>query len=374
MRILHLMAPAPFGGAERVVLDLSRVLADRGQEVHLLPVLGKGEADHPFLDQVHAAVCVHPIWIPPRRYLLEWTQVRRLVKRIQPSVVHSHGYRADVVGAGGARRAGAPTVTTVHGFTGGGGLNRVYEWLQKRALRRFDAVVAVSRPLEKHLSRFGLAPERLHVIRNARPLPDDIPPAAEARRAMEVSQQVFHIGWVGRVSWEKGPDVMLEAAKRLLEKGPGRRVLVSFVGDGPERSRLEVRTRELGLNDRVRWLGRVPDALRLMPGFDALVLSSRTEGTPIVGLEAMGLGIPLVATRVGGVADLTGEDAALLVPSEQPEALAAALGRLLDDPRATERRRAAALDRVQEVASPALWAERYLEVYRSVAPRGEGGS
>src|SRR5713101_3623616 len=90
-----------------------------------------------------------------------------LGRRLRPAVVHTHGYRPDVVDAGAARRLGIPTVTTVHGFTGGGWKNRFYERVQRRSHRRFDAVVAVSRPLVEQLLRDGVPPRRLHLVQNA---------------------------------------------------------------------------------------------------------------------------------------------------------------------------------------------------------------
>lgn len=375
MRVLHLMTPAPVGGAERVVLDLTRILARRGIDVHIGAVIPVGAGgsdqgpDHPFLRHVHPSVPCHPIALPPRAYLAEWRAVRRLIRELSPTVVHTHGYRADVVAGSAARRAGVPVVTTVHGFTGGGGRNRLYEWLQRRSFRRFHGVVAVSRPLMLELKDGGVPSACLQHIPNARPLPRALPSPEAAREAAGVGPAAFHLGWVGRMSREKGPDVMLEAVRRLSEGG-GEGLHVTFIGDGPERPELEAQTREWGLEGRVRWLGSVPDATALMPGMDALALSSRTEGTPIVALEAMGLGVPLVATRVGGVPDLTGDDAAILVPPEDPTALAQALQALRNDPSLRRRLAERAQRRVQEVASPERWAERYLEIYAQVRERG----
>ena len=93
--------------------------------------------------------------MPGRAYLRERAAIARLLREVRPDVVHTHGYRPDVLDAGVARGQGIAVVTTVHGFTGGGWKNRVYEWLQCRAFRRFDAVVAVSRPLVGLLERRG---------------------------------------------------------------------------------------------------------------------------------------------------------------------------------------------------------------------------
>src|SRR5207245_5222223 len=107
------------------------------------------------------------IAIPRRGYLQERAEVARLCRRLRPDVVHTHGYRADVLDAAIARGLGIPVVSTVHGFTGGDRRNRFYEWLQRRALRRFDAVVAVSRTLVDDLAESGVLGERLPYVQNA---------------------------------------------------------------------------------------------------------------------------------------------------------------------------------------------------------------
>lgn len=366
MRVVHVMAPGLMGGAEQVVLDLTRVLDARDIDVHLVLILDAGHADHPVLALAAQGVSVHPLLLPPRRYDLERKRVRAAIGEIGTCVVHTHGYRADVVDGGVVRAMGLPTVTTVHGSTGGGLRNRLYEWVQRRAFRGFDAVVAVSRPLARDLESRGIRAEQIHTIPNARVRPDRLLESLDARGELGAPQSSFHVGWIGRVSHEKGPDVMLSALKLVAEGGRVRDLRATFLGDGAQRTELEERTRELGLEGVVHWAGRVEGAAALFRGFDVIVLSSRTEGTPIVGLEAMLAEVPLVATFVGGVPDLTGDRAAFLVPSEDPDALAGAIERVFADPEGAAQRVQAARERVQEVASPRAWAERYLDVYRHV--------
>lgn len=377
LRVAHVMAPGRVGGAERVVLDLTAALAASGIETHLIPVLDEGVSRHAFFEEAEgrdAGVPVHPIRLPPRRYLREMRTVRRRVAELGADLVHTHGYRADVVAARAARQAELATVTTVHGFTGGGLRNRLYERLQRRSLRSCDAVVAVSRPLADELRADGVPAERLHVVPNARALPTDLLSRAEARRRLEVPDDAFHVGWIGRMSREKAPDVMVAALEALASREDALSFRATFIGDGPERADLGERTGRGDLQGRVRWPGELPDAARLLPGFDVLVLSSRTEGTPIVALEAMGTDTPLVATRVGGVPDLLGEGSALLEPPEDPEALAAAVKKVHDDPEGAARRAETARRRLDEVASPERWARRYADLYRAVlAGAGRGG-
>jgi len=288
-------------------------------------------------------------------------------------MVHTHGYRADVLGGSAARAERVPLVGTVHGFTGGDRRNRFYEWLQRRAYRKFDRVVAVSEVLATELGARSIDRSRIVTIGNARSRPTDLVEPEAARRTLGAPPDAFHVGWIGRMSREKAPDVMLEALRIVSEGGRVPRLHATLIGDGRERAALEIRTGELGLGERVRWPGGIPGAASLIRGFDVVVMSSRTEGTPIVALEAMITGVPLVATRVGGIPALAGEEAALLVPSEDAEALAAAIESVHAHPQAARERADLARLRMDEIASPARWAEQYLDLYRGIiTPKGKG--
>jgi glycosyltransferase involved in cell wall biosynthesis len=310
-----------------------------------------------------AGVAVEPLVVARRAYRAEWKAVKELIESRRPSVVHTHGYHGDVVGGLAALRAGAPTVATVHGFIGGDWKNRAYEWLQRQVLRRFDAVIAVARPMAMELEAAGLPAGRLHVVVNAFG-GDAVPlPRAEARRALGVPEQGFRVGWVGRLSREKGADVVLRAVAAA-----DRSVRLSVIGEGRERGTLTALAHRLGAADRVDWHGARPDAPRLMPAFDVLALTSRTEGTPVVLFEAMAACIPIVATRVGGVPDVVGDAEALLVAPDDPWAVTTAIDAVRRDPAAAAGRAAAALRRLRHFAVEP-WLRRVDEVYAAAMQR-----
>lgn len=360
--ILHVLAPADVGGMESVVRLLTGGLVSAGASVHAHVITVPGHA--PPLAPVLTAcgVDVHLTAVPGRGYAVERRRTRDLCRRLGIDVVHTHGYRPDVVDAPAARDARVPVVSTVHGFTGGGWKNTVYEWLQVRSLRRMDRVVAVSRPLVDLLARRGVPAERLRLVPNAFEPPVPPLPRSEARAALGLEDGPHPtVGWIGRLSREKGPDVLVDAALATGSDGP--RWIV--VGDGPEREACERAASEGGAP--VRFAGLVPDAGRLVRAFDAVVLSSRTEGTPIVALEAMAAGVPVVATAVGGVPDLLGDGAGVLVPPERPDALAAAVVDLLGDPAAAARVAAAGRSRVGERYAVGPWIDAHLELYDELA-------
>lgn len=170
MVVLHIVAPAVAGGLERVVQALAAGHQRGGHRVAVAGVVTPGQAEPPLfasLRETRVEVC--EVQVPCRRYLRERAAIGELCHALHPDVVHTHGYRPDIVDAGVARRRGIPIVTTVHGFTGGDWKNRLYERLQLRAFRRFDAVVAVSRPLSDQLAREGVPRTRIHLVPNAWP-------------------------------------------------------------------------------------------------------------------------------------------------------------------------------------------------------------
>jgi glycosyltransferase involved in cell wall biosynthesis len=331
--------------------------------VHLLAVVDPGEADHPIVAPlVEAGVEVRVLEVEARGYLRERAVMRELCGSIRPDVVHTHGYRPDLVDGPVARSLGIGTVATVHGFVRGSWKGRLYEWLQRWSFRRFDAVAAVSRPQVAELAAAGVPTERIHHLPNAWAAHGPTLPPAEARARLGVPEGVFHVGWVGRLGREKGADVLLDALA-LLRDLP---LVASIVGAGREEAALRAQAEALGIADRVRWHGLVAEAGPLFSAFDAFALSSRTEGTPIALFEAMEAGAPVVATAVGGVPDVLSPAEALLVPPEDPARLAAALRAVRDDPAAAAARARAAEIRLRAEFGADPWLDRYEEIYRQV--------
>jgi len=289
--------------------------------------------------------------------------VRELLSRARTRVVHTHGYRSDVVHAGVARSAGLALVSTAHGFASTGTRGRIYEWLQVRSWSRFDAVVAVSQPLMATLERAGVPADRLRFIQNgviAGVAPLMSPEAARAR--LDLPRGAPVVGWVGRFSEEKDPRLMLRAFARCADKTS----VLCMVGDGPMAAECRALAEELEVSDRVSFPGVLPDAAPCFTAFDVLALSSRTEGTPMVVLEAAQAGVPVVGTAVGGVPALLDGRAGWLVPAGDEAALAAALDVVIADRDDATRRAAKLGARLGESTKGEGWVERYLTLYERV--------
>ena len=373
MRVLHIVAPGAIGGLERVVQLLALGQAQHGDAVHVALVQQPGSGDSALATSLRpppapaaaSAVAIHPIAVRGRAYLRERAATLELVRQLEPDVVHTHGYRPDVVDAPAIRGDHVPTVTTVHGFVGGSWKNRLFEHLQRRSYRSFAAVIVVSRALRAQLILEGVPAGRIHVVLNAwqetaRPLD-----RAAARRELDVAGDAFRIGWVGRLSAEKGPDVLIDALAQLNDLP----LQVSMIGTGAEQESLFARAARRGVAHRIRWHGIVPDAARVYRAFDAFVLSSRTEGTPIALFEAMAAGVPIVAARVGGVPDVVSPAEAALVGSEDPAALAAAIRAVYSDSARARARAAVAREHLRAHFAVPPWVRRYHTIYQVVTGR-----
>lgn len=361
MDIVQVLAPGPYGGLERVVAFLSAGLVSRGHTVRALLLVEREQEEDPGLVSAlqHARVTVEVLRAPHRAYVKECALVRRSLQAARPDIVHTHGYHADVLFRPVAQRLGLPVVATVHGFTIGGLKNQLFEWLQRRSLRHMDAAVAVSRPLADRLARSGVPTPPLLVIPNAYRAPGSFLEQHEARQQLGLSLDAKVIGWVGRVTPEKGPEVAIEALNLLRASG----AVLSIIGRGRMEPALRSRLTQLGLEQQVRWQGAIPDAWQLFRAFDVFCLSSHTEGTPIALFEAMAAGVPVVATTVGGVPDVVTEREAFLVPPAAPESLATALERALSG---APERVAAARERLGQAFGLEAWMDRYEDLYGSL--------
>lgn len=340
-------------------------LVESGQRVVVALVIEPHEVEgHPVVDALAATGAdVEVLDVAGRDYVGERRRVAELLKRRDADVLHTHGYRPDLVDASVARRLDVATATTVHGFCGGGLRNRVYEWLQVRAFRRFDAVLAVSDKLRGEITDAGVEPGRVHAIRNAWEPSTVAMPREEARRRLGLPSDVPVVAWVGRMSQEKAPDIMVQAAAKVRRPD----VVFSMIGDGPERVACEEAASALGVDERIRWHGVVPDAGTVLRAFDAIVLTSWTEGTPMLLLEAMAAEVPIITTAVGGIPDVVSPAEASLCDAGDTEGIARAIDDVLDGRDESAARAEAAKSRLASQFAVRPWVHRHIDLYRTIA-------
>jgi len=265
----------------------------------------------------------------------------RLMRASRPDVVHTHTTTAGGLGRIAARRAKVPvTVHTFHGHVLSGYLSgpqtRALTAAERALAKRTDALVSVSTRVRDELLALGIGrPEQWRVVPLGLELGDLLRGPAErpaSRAALGLPPGGQLVGIVGRLAAIKDHGTFLEMAAKLASA----RTDVSFVvaGDGSLREALEAKAKSL-LGNRIRFLGWATDLPVLYGALDVVVLTSRNEGTPVALIEAGAAGLPVVATDVGGVAEVVRDGASgFVVPPGDAAALAARLGTLLDDPEA----------------------------------------
>jgi len=342
------------GGPALHVAYLTAGLRERGYDTTLVAgSLARGEDSMAFvasgLDVDVVRIDQLGREISPLRDLVATLRLARLIRRERPDILHTHTAKAGTVGRVAAllagRRAPPIVVHTFHGHVLRGYFgplrSRLFRLLERWLAARTTALIAVSPQVRDDLVSLGVAtPERFAVIRLGIELDQRVAGGQngrlESRRYLGIPTDRFAVGWIGRMTAVKRTDDVLVAFKRLRDDGVD--AVLCMVGDGPDREQLERRAHELGVVRDTLFLGYQEDVAPFYAAFDALVLPSSNEGTPVSAIEALAAGRPVVATRVGGVPDVVqeGEDGFLVEPGATDE-LADRLAQLARDPALRER-------------------------------------
>lgn len=350
-RVLVVTDEMEVGGSQRQIVHLLRGLRARGREADLLYFRERSllvdvlEADGVPVHRIDKRGSIDPAFV--------W-RLWRFLRAGRYDVVHAFSITAELwVRLVLPFVPGLRLVSSVRGL---GLAGPDWHWRAKRwIVRGSSAVISNTRAGAELVSRRCAFPvQRIDVIPNGLELPPFPGPSDReaARRAFGLTDDVRLLLFVGRLVPEKNLPLLLDAIARLL---PSQRPLVWLAGEGPERQHIEADVARLGLAGCVRLLGERSDTHHLMQAADLLVLPSREEGLSNVLLEAMGCGLPVIATAVGGSPELI-EDGVTgrLLPSDDAPALAATIATLVDD--AEERRRLAARARSAAEARFALGA------------------
>ena len=304
----------------------------------------------------------------PARDAAAILRLRRLLASFQPDVVHSHGLRAGAIAALAltpAPRRGPALLVTVHNApAAGAAAGTVYQLLERVVARRADAVLAVSPDLTARMQRRGARDVALAIVPAPRPAPPSAAETAKALAGIGAGGAPVVLA-VGRLAEQKGFAGLLDAAAGWQDRDP--RPLLVIAGSGPLAGQLAGQASALGL--AARFLGQRDDVPALLAAADVVVVPSHWEGQPLIVQEALRAGRPLVASRVGGIPELTGEDAALLVPPRDSGGLAAAVLAVLGDPALARRLGAAALARAGAHASESAAVDAAIAVYQRLANR-----
>ena len=369
IRVALFATSVAFGGIERVVLNLLRHMPP-GVEIVPIVFTRTDCEDQTFFERLREmglrhetlyvnshtpALIVNPV--------VNLAQAIRIVKNGRFDLIHSHGYRADAFVLVVAKYLGLPFVSTVHGFTPTDPRLRLWCELDARLLRFFPRVMAVSAPMKDQLVAYGLDAARVDVVINA---VEEAAQGGSSRREMRlrlgISESEFVFGFVGRLSDEKGVDHLLQAAESLVAQERSARFVI--VGDGPRKDDLLAATRSRGLEGKVDYVGFQSNTAPWYETFDAFVLPSLSEGTPMALLEAMAHGLPSVATAVGGVPQVVSDgENGLLVPAADRAKLCEAMRSLMTNAQLRAKLSDGAVELVRGSYGVDAWIEHVQDVY-----------
>lgn len=364
-RVMQLGNPTGLYGAERWILALVRHLDSNDVESIVGIIRDDPTLNAPLAREAQAfGVKAHVFEAPGKVNLAAVSQVREFILANDVHVLHTHGYKTDLIGLLATRRTPCRLVSTPHGWSVHAGWKlRLYEGLDRAIFPFFDAVVPLSETMFEELNRLRGVRRHLKLIRNGVDLAEvDATGALAAEASRWKAENRFVVGYIGQLIPRKGLDVLLEAFARLAEP----RKMLAIVGEGPQRAELEALVGRLGLQEQVAFLGFREDRLALLKGFDVFVLPSRLEGIPRCLMESMAARVAVIASDIPGCRDLVEHGkTGLLFPVDDAGALLEAITQCVA-PAVRERLGRCGRELILERYSAAAMARQYLLLYRQL--------
>ena len=333
VKVLQLISSGGYYGAENMLLNLCASQEKSGCENSLLLFYNVHVPSVEFYERARRrGLSVRMVHCNGRA---DWRAIRQIEEYIQEDevdLVHTHGYKADLYGYLAAWRCHKPVVATCHNWVGGTAALGIYNHLDRMALKKFNALAAVSDAVAHRLLAFGVPTEKIKTIANgidvkafehAQPLP------------LLKDEGSTVLGVVARLDLQKGFEYLLRAARELCQMFPRLKIVIA--GEGPDRNAIEEMIEQYGLQSSVVLAGQQSSMPAVYAAMDIFVLPSLNEGLPMTVLEAMAASKPVIATKVGAIPSVIKDsENGLLVAPKDSEGLRNAIASLLND---AERRR-----------------------------------
>lgn len=307
-KIIYIVTKGNFGGAQRYVFDLATNLPKEGFEV----IVATGEGN--ILGEKLKEKGIRTVQIPflkrninPLKEILSLISLIKLFKDERPDIIHLNSSKAGGLGGLAGRLTKVPKII----FTGHGWafnedrtlLSRIligcFHWI---TILLSHKTIAVSKRVFDQISLFPLVRKKITVIHNGIDGAEFLDREIARKELYENSPFPFWIGTISELHKNKGVDFIIRAFANVSPQN--EQVGLFLIGDGEERRNLEILTKKLNVHDKVHFLGFKKDAARFLKAFDIFTLTSRTEAFPYVTLEAGLAGVPVIASRVGGIPEL----------------------------------------------------------------------
>jgi len=369
LRLLAVIEAYSITGPAKNLLEFARL--SRNEVETTIATFTRGSATNLFIEQARGQGI--PVEVIQEQGLYDRSVLEtlyRLGERLHPSIVQTHAVKSHFLARCSGLAKQAPWIAFHHGYTWPSMKAKLYNQLDRWSLRAARQIVTVSVPFREELASRGVNPNRIEIIHNA------IPPdwgrrfrqpelALSLRSQLEIAMDRKVILIVGRLSREKDHITLLEAVARL---GPEKKAHLLIVGEGPDRPLIEAKIQGLRLAESVTMTGQVDSTEPYYGIADLAVLSSLSEGSPNALLEAMAAGVPVVATRVGGIPEIvTDRESALLIEPSDIAGMTSAIAGLLEDEDKRRQFVDKAHKRILQNHAPEVRVQKLLDIYSGLS-------
>lgn len=366
INVLQFICPTGFYGAERWVLALAKHL-DSAKIRCDLAVTSEPENPDLELSRQYQGLGLDAYQLS-MKHKFDWSVVSKLVELIKSKsidIIHTHGYKSDILGVLAARKAGIPCVVTPHGFENAKDLKlRTFIWLGCQAMRYADKIVPLSRQLMDDCRKVGVKEHKLVYIQNGVDLSE-----VEATPAPQRENQEKRIGFVGQMISRKNIFDLLDIFDSLQQKRGNLRLIL--LGDGDQREELEAYSKTLSSAKKIEFLGFRDDRLDLLKSFDLFVMTSTLEGIPRCLMEACAAEIPVAAYDIAGVDQLiTHQQTGLLAKLGDKQQLERHWETLLFEPEQAQKLAVNAKHFVNAHYSAKRMADEYHQLFNQLVAEG----
>jgi glycosyltransferase involved in cell wall biosynthesis len=356
-KVIYLFTPGPIGGAEKIVLFGVKALIEEKIEVEIW-IIKEERVPHiaeAFIKLLNAE------GIKPKVFSTHQIYDRGLLKGLKasfsetrPYIIHAHGFKAAFYAHFSSPQS-AKLVVTHHGKTGHTLKVKIYEFIEDQIMKRSDAVIAVSQDMKRVLSKSGINKNKIMVVENFM--------TTKILPKKSTDTMPLKLLFVGRLSPEKGCSVLIDAMK-LVKKDD---FCLTILGEGMERENLQQKVKDLELSGAITFTGFKQNVNEYLSVCDAVVMPSFREGQPLTLIEACCMGLPVVASNVGGIPELVMENqnGHFCAPGN-PQDLSQALIKLLSNIKALRSSAEALSPGYIERFSSRAWAKNTISIYETV--------
>ncbi len=371
IQVAQFICPAGFYGAERWILalakNLDKAVCPPKLVVTMEPGMGELEVVKHFRDLGGEVVEI------ATRGRFDFTAVSALKDYVREhgiQILHTHGYKSDIIGLLAARMAGIKALSTPHGFENAQDLKlRSYIWLGNQFLKRFDHVAPLSTQLLADLDQIGVNRKKVTYIQNGVDLDEVEAQFSDPDNPLVHEKKMKRVGFIGQLISRKNITHLLDVFAEVTDKFPQAELVL--IGDGDERQQLELQAAQKLAGKQVSFLGFRDDRLAWLQSFDAFVMTSSLEGIPRCLMEAMAMGVPICAYDISGVDQLIEHGVnGQLAPFGDKAQLAAHLHQILSDDAFASDLAQRARDYVYERFSGQRMAGEYVELYQTMLGQG----